>query len=433
MNFQHILIGQLAAISGRTLLLIAGRTLLSLLLISVQLYVLRALVRIIQSWQLNPQKARLLKAVAVGFVTIVNLPLVFFFIEGFFKPNGLLLYSPPRAFESSMRPFAYVFFVWTLGSLFFAAASPVAMACFAFFQFFVRKPAATTKEETVKALDLSRRRFLRTALTAVSAMPFAVSAYGAVAARTRNVVEKVIVPIPDLPTQLDGLTIVQLSDIHAGMFMKESEMAEYVRIANSLKPDLIALTGDFVATHSDQVAPFMRAMSSLKPKYGVFGCLGNHDMFTHSEEALTCGFANAGFKLLRNDNEIIELDGAALNIIGVDYLFATRSTAATLDGVLKRMSLEGTTILLQHAPQLFPQAANFGIDLTLSGHTHGGQIALTIGEMIITPAALSTMFLAGLFKIGDSHLYVNRGLGTTGPPIRINAPPEITHITLKIA
>ncbi|HKA17166.1 MAG TPA: metallophosphoesterase [Blastocatellia bacterium] len=427
---QHIFIDQLVTISGRTLLLIAGRTVLSLLLISVQLYVLRALVRIIHSWQLIGQKARLLKAVVVGFVTIVNLPLVFFFIEGFFRPNGLLLYSPPRAFESAMRPFGYVFFVWTFGSLFFAAASPVVMACFAFFQFFLRKPAARNKEATVEALDLSRRRFLRTALTAVSAMPFAVSAYGAVAARTRNVIEKVIVPIPDLPSQLEGLTIVQLSDIHAGMFMKESEMAEYVRIANSLKPDLIALTGDFVATHSDQVAPFMRAMSPLQARYGVFGCLGNHDMFTRSEEALARGFANAGFKLLRNNNEIIEIDGAVLNVIGVDY-FATRSTAATLDGVLKRISLEGTTILLQHAPQLFPQAANVGIDLTLSGHTHGGQIALTIGEMIITPAALSTMFLAGLFKIGDSHLYVNRGLGTTGPPIRINAPPEITHVTLK--
>lgn len=431
MNYHPIFIDQLAAISGKTLLLIAGRTVLALLLISVQLYVLRALIRIIHSWQLNGQKARLLKAVVVGFVTIVNLPLVFFFVEGFFRPNGLLLYSPPRASESSMRPFAYVFFVWTLGSLFFAAASPMAMACFAFFQFFVRKPAGRTKEATVEVLDLSRRRFLSTALTAVSAMPFAVSAYGAVAARTRNVIEKVIVPIPGLSSQLEGLTIVQLSDIHAGMFMKESEMAEYVRIANSLKPDLIALTGDFVATHSDQVAPFMRAMSSLKARYGVFGCLGNHDMFTRSEENLARGFANAGFKLLRNNNEIIEVDGAALNIIGVDYLFESRSTAATLDGVLKRISLEGTTILLQHAPQLFPQAANFGIDLTLSGHTHGGQIALTIGEMIITPAALSTMFLAGLFKIGDSHLYVNRGLGTSGPPIRINAPPEITHITLK--
>jgi predicted MPP superfamily phosphohydrolase len=271
------------------------------------------------------------------------------------------------------------------------------------------------------------------ALTAASAMPFAVSAYGAIAARTRKVVERVVVPISGLPPQLDGLTIVQLSDVHAGMFMREPQMAEYARIANGLRPDIIALTGDFVATHSDQVEPFMNAMTPLEARYGVFGCLGNHDIFTRSEEALAKRFAAAGFSLLRNRNEIIDIDGAKLNIIGVDYLFASRSTANTLNHVLSELSLEGTTILLQHAPQLFPQAAKFGIDLTLSGHTHGGQIALTIGEMIIAPARISTMFLAGLFKIDDSHLYVNRGLGTTGPPIRINAPPEITHITLRSA
>jgi len=270
-------------------------------------------------------------------------------------------------------------------------------------------------------------------LLAAASMPFAVSAYGAFAARTRKVVEKVVVPITDLPLQLDGLTIVQLSDIHAGMFMRESQMEEYARIASSLKPDIIALTGDFVATTSDQVEPFMRAMSILEAKYGVFGCLGNHDIFTRSEDAIARGFARAGFKLLRNKNEIIDVDGAKLNVMGVDFFFGTPSTASTLDHVLAGLSLEGTTVLLQHAPQLFPQAAKFGIDLTLSGHTHGGQIALTMGNMIIAPARFSTMFLAGLFKIGDSHLYVNRGLGTTGPPIRINAPPEITHLTLRAA
>jgi len=215
--------------------------------------------------------------------------------------------------------------------------------------------------------------------------------------------------------------------------MPQSRMSEYALIASGLKPDIIALTGDFVATHNNQVEPFMSAMSLLEAKYGVFGCLGNHDIFTQSEAALSRRFTSAGFKLLRNKNEIIDIDGAKLNIVGVDYMFASRSTASTLERVLREMDLQGTTILLQHAPQLFPQAAKFGIDLTLSGHTHGGQIALTIGDIIITPARFSTMFLAGLFKIGDSHLYVNRGLGTTGPPIRINAPPEITHITLKAA
>ncbi len=431
MNNPHPAITQLLAFADRTLLIIGARTAFALLLVAVQLYVLRAMLRIIRAMELNRRREKLLTAAAVGFLVIVNLPLGLFIIEGLVSPRSVLLYAPPLAYEQAMRPFAYTFFVWTIGSLFFAAASPVVMGCFAAVQFFRRKQ--TDSQESVRVLDLSRRRFLQVSLAAVSAMPFAVSAYGAVAARRRKVIERIIVPISGLPPQLDGLTVVQLSDIHAGMFMRESQMAEYARIASSLKPDIIALTGDFVATHNDQVDSFMRAMSRLEAKHGVFGCLGNHDIFTHSEEALTRGFASAGFKLLRNKNHLIDIDGATLNMIGVDYLFGSRSTASTLDHVLREIRMEGTTILLQHAPQLFPQAQKFGIDLTLSGHTHGGQIALTIGDMIIAPAALSTMFLAGLFKIGDSHLYVNRGLGTTGPPIRINAPPEITHITLRAA
>ncbi len=423
----------LLAQADRTLLLVVGRAVFALLLVAVQLYVLRAMLQIVRSMQLPREKEKTLNSVVIGVIIGVNLPLGFFLVEGFFSPRELLLYAPPIEYESMIRPFAYTFFTWTIGSLIFAAAAPVAMACFAVVQFFRRKKSDSKEEATVNVFDLSRRRFMRMALVAAASMPFAVSAYGAVAARVRKVVEKVIVPITDLPPQLDGLTIVQLSDIHAGMFMRESQMAEYARIASSLKPDIIALTGDYVATTSDQVEPFMRAMSILEAKYGVFGCLGNHDIFTRSEDAIARGFARAGFKLLRNKNEIIDVDGAKLNVMGVDFFFGTPSTASTLDHVLAGLSLEGTTVLLQHAPQLFPQAAKFGIDLTLSGHTHGGQIALTMGNMIIAPARFSTMFLAGLFKIGDSHLYVNRGLGTTGPPIRINAPPEITHLTLRAA
>lgn len=420
--------------ANRTLLLVGARIVISLLLVAVQLYVARAMFRIVRSAMLPRNKEKPLIAILVVLLCVINIPLAFLIVESVIRPHELLLYAPPLEYEAVVRPFAYVFFVWTMGSLLFAAASPIAMACFAVVQFFRRKKADPHGDEsTIAVFDLSRRRFLRMALTAVASMPFAVSAYGAVAARTGRVVERVIVPIPNLPPQLDGLTIVQLSDIHAGMFMRESQMAEYAGIASSLKPDIIALTGDFVATSNEQVAPFTRAMSALKARYGVFACLGNHDIYTHAEDAIAHRFADAGFKLLRNKNEMINIDGAKLNVIGVDYFFGTRATSNALDQVLRNMSLDGTTILLQHAPQLFPQAAKFGIDLTLSGHTHGGQIALTFGDVIIAPARLSTMFLAGLFKIGESHLYVNRGLGTTGPPIRINAPPEITHITLKTA
>jgi uncharacterized protein len=276
-------------------------------------------------------------------------------------------------------------------------------------------------------VDMSRRRFLQVMLLAAASMPFAMAAYGAVAARSRKAVERIVIPIRGLPPPLDGFTIVQMSDVHAGFFMRESEMRECVEVANSLGPDIVALTGDFVATNTSQAEPFMRAMAGLRPKRGVYGCLGNHDMFTGSEEEFERLFREAGFKLLRSANEMIDVNGAALNIIGVDYL----NSRDSLDRALHGIRLDGTTVLLLHAPYTFPQAAAKGIHLTLSGHTHGGQIALTLGDVILTPARLSTVFLAGLYKIGDSHLYVNRGLGTTGPPIRIGAPPEITHLTLK--
>ena len=415
---------------GRTIFIVGARLVFSALLVAVQLYVLRAFLRIIRSMGLERKKERLLIAAAFALIVILNVPLVIFALEGVLTPRGLLLYSPLPEYESVMRPMAYAFFIWNLGSLFFAVASPVAMALFAAAQFFRGKLNNQGAGVSVEAFDLSRRRFLQMALLAAASMPFAVPAYGAIAARSRKVVERVVVPVAGLPPQLDGLTIAQMSDIHAGLFMRESQIREYVEVANSLNPDIVALTGDFVATKSAQVAPFLTAVSALKAKYGVYGCLGNHDLFANAEELIEGGFAQLGFKLLRGENEIIDVGGAKLNIIGVDYI-GFNSKVRSLKEAMGEISTDGTTLLLLHSPQLFPQAADAGIDLTLSGHTHGGQIALNFGDLVLAPARLSTMFIAGLFKIGDSHLYVNRGLGTTGPPIRIGAPPEITHITLK--
>jgi predicted MPP superfamily phosphohydrolase len=414
----------------RTLLIAGARLGFSLFLVAVQLYVLRAFLRIIRSMELERNRERLLIVAAVALVVMLNLPLLVFAIEGVFTPRQLLLYSPMPEYESLMRPVAYAFFIWNLGSLFFAASAPVAMVLFASAQFFRRKPNNRADDASIEAFDLSRRRFLRMALLAVASMPFAIPAYGAIAARSRKVVERVTVPITGLPPQLDGLTIVQMSDIHSGMFMMESQMREYVKVANGLGPDLVALTGDFVATKSSQVEPFIKAISALKAKYGVYGILGNHDLFSNSGELIESGFARHGFKLLRGANELIDVEGAKLNVIGVDYI-GFNSRIRSVADALRGISTDGTTILLLHSPQLFPQAAEVGIHLTLSGHTHGGQIALNFGGLFLTPARLSTMFIAGLFKIGNSHLYVNRGLGTTGPPIRIGAPPEITHLTLK--
>jgi predicted MPP superfamily phosphohydrolase len=425
-----LIMAELMVLVSSTFAITVVRLIISLLFVAVQLYVLRAFLRIIRSLGLERRREKLLITITVVFIILVNTPLAAFIIEGLINPRSFMLYTPPPGYEKLIKPFAYTFFIWTIGSFFFAAAAPIAMSAFAAVQFFRRRKPGGENGATIEVFDLSRRRFLRMALLAAASMPFAVSAYGAIAARSRKVIERVTVPISGLPPQLDGLTIAQMSDIHSGFFMKESQMREYVGIVNGLNPDIVALTGDFVATKREQVAPFIKAISDLKATHGVYGCLGNHDMFTDSVEELETGFREAGFELLRSRNRIIDIDGAKLNVIGVDYIGLGRNVG-NLNDALRGIKLEGTTILLLHAPYHFPEAAEAGIHLTLSGHTHGGQIALNFGNLIITPARLSTIFLAGLFKIGDSHLYVNRGLGTTGPPIRIGAPPEITHITLK--
>ncbi|HKP12378.1 MAG TPA: metallophosphoesterase, partial [Blastocatellia bacterium] len=382
---------------------------------------------ILRAMGLGERREKMAVAIALALFAVINAPLAWFVVETFVSPRSFLLYAPPPGYERIVRPFAYLFFIWIIGSFFFAAAAPLVMSAYAAVQFFRRRKGAADEGYTLAPVDMSRRRFVQMMLLAAASMPFAMSAYGAVAARSRKVVERVVIPIKGLPPPLDGFTIVQMSDIHAGFFMKESAMRDYVEIANALEPDVVALTGDFVATDDAQVAPFMRAMTGLRARRGVYGCLGNHDMFTGAEDEVERQFRAAGFKLLRGANEVIDVNGAALNIIGVDFI----DSGGSLDNELRGIRLDGTTVLLLHAPYTFPQAAAKGIHLTLSGHTHGGQIALTLGDVILTPARLSTVFLAGLYKIGESHLYVNRGLGTTGPPIRIGAPPEITHLTLK--
>src|SRR5262245_57199035 len=171
---------------ARTVLLAAGRLIFASLLVVVQLYVLRAFLRMIRSLVLDSRREKFLIATTILGVTILNVPLFLFIAESIVHPHGLFLYAPSPGFEGEARPLAYVFFIWTVGSMMFSAAAPAVMACFALVQFFRRRQDPQNLG-SIEAFDLSRRRFLRLALMAAAAMPFAVSAYGAIAARSRKV------------------------------------------------------------------------------------------------------------------------------------------------------------------------------------------------------------------------------------------------------
>src|SRR5215472_5886481 len=182
-----------------TFSLIGIRILLVLLLAGVQFCMARAAFRLIGSVNLEEEVRRRISTAAKSIIALMNAPLALLLLETFVAPRHLLLYSPPDRYQFLVRPISYAFFVWSLGSLFFVIASPIAMAAFASVQFFRRRDNDSGDGATIHVFDLSRRRFLQMGLAAAAAAPFAAAAYGAVAARFRKVVETVVVSIKELP------------------------------------------------------------------------------------------------------------------------------------------------------------------------------------------------------------------------------------------
>lgn len=238
--------------------------------------------------------------------------------------------------------------------------------------------------------------------------------------------------IARLPREFHGFRIVQLSDIHHSPFLTEEEIVETARRANELKPDLIVLTGDYVSHSRDYIAGCARALGTLRARHGVFAVLGNHDHWTDSE-MIVAAFNRQGIRVLCNENVRIALDTSYISLAGIDDLMAGRPDMS--------MALSGThrndiRILLAHNPAVIREAARAGVDLVLSGHTHGGQInwRLLTGRQDRKTARWlrrpSRRLMRGYAQFGLTHLYVNRGLGTVIVPLRYGCPPEITIIEL---
>jgi len=280
-----------------------------------------------------------------------------------------------------------------------------------------------------------RRRFLeRTANVAVAA-PFVGGAYGLLYGRLNLETTSQPIRIARLPGAFEGFRICQLSDIHIGPFMPASEIRKYVAIANGLKPDLTVLTGDFVTSDPSTQQPVVEALSGLRAPFGVFGSLGNHEGWARVEDSITELFRQVGVRILRGTNVEIVAGSGSLNLIGVDFQSNRRfgpsmpveRLLGNIEGLIAR---DRVNILLSHNPDTFDRAAALGIELSLAGHTHGGQAALEFISPEIAPARLVTPYVAGLFQKPGGQLYVNRGIGTIGIPIRIGAPPEITLYSL---
>ena len=278
--------------------------------------------------------------------------------------------------------------------------------------------------------DPARRRLLNATGSALLAAPFAIVGYGMLIERLDFHVREVEIPVPNLPDGLDGLRLLHLSDIHLSAFLSEKDLARVIDTANELHPHLALVTGDLITAAGDPLETCLRQLARLRADAGILGCMGNHEDYAMVENLTEREGARLGIPFLRGRAQPLRFGGAVLNVAGVDY---QRSGKDYLPGA-ERLVLPGAyNLLLSHNPDVFPVAVEKGYDLTLAGHTHGGQVTVEILHQPINAARFFTPFVYGLYRRGAAAEYVTRGIGTIGIPARIGSPPEIALLRLRKA
>jgi predicted MPP superfamily phosphohydrolase len=286
-----------------------------------------------------------------------------------------------------------------------------------------------------QSIDPARRRLLQAAGTAAIGAPFAVIGYGALVERTDFRVRVVDVPIENLPPDLEGLRITLLSDIHMSPYLSETEFARAVDMANETRPHLMLVTGDLISTASDPLNACLRQIGRLKSDFGTWGCFGNHEIYAGAQDYAEQQGRRAGITFLRSSHHLFAFGRARLNVCGVDYQ-SIRYRQNYLCGAERLVVPGAVNILLSHNPDVFPIAARKGYDLTVGGHTHGGQVNVEILDQHWNVAWFFTPYVYGLYETREprpSRAYVTRGIGSVGLPARIGAPPEIAALRLRKA
>ncbi|MEV6032752.1 metallophosphoesterase [Nonomuraea sp. NPDC052116] len=276
---------------------------------------------------------------------------------------------------------------------------------------------------------ISRRLFLGRTTAAIAGVgALGTVGYGMTSALGDPVIERVKVALPKLDSRLSGLRFAVVSDIHLGPLTGRGHTERIVRMINGLEADVVAIVGDLVDGSVAQLGPLAQPLKSLESRYGAYFVTGNHEYFAPSgplewiEE-----LDQLGVRSLRNERVEIRHQGAVLDLAGVNDLNgASAGDGPDFDKALGGRDAGRSTVLLAHQPVQVGQAARHGVDLQLSGHTHGGQIApfnLVVG--------LQQPVISGLATVDGVQVYVTRGAGFWGPPVRVGAPPEITLLELR--
>jgi hypothetical protein len=303
-------------------------------------------------------------------------------------------------------------------------------------------------EESIAGDAITRSEFLSKTALAAAAIPFGTMVYGIISGAHDYRVRRETIKLSNLPKAFDGLRIAQLSDIHSGSFFNKTAVKGGVEMVLQEKPDLIFFTGDLVNNEAIEVKEYIDVFNKLKAPLGIYSITGNHDYGDYhrwnSIEAKQKNFKDLieahrllGFKLLMNENHSLEQSGEKISILGIENWGGRGFTKyGKLDQAYKGTEEAAVKLLLSHDPshwdaQVRPLYKD--IDLMLSGHTHGFQFGIEIGNFKWSPSQYAYKQWAGLYKEASQYLYVNRGFGYLGYPGRIGMPPEITILELKRA
>jgi predicted MPP superfamily phosphohydrolase len=279
-----------------------------------------------------------------------------------------------------------------------------------------------------------RRRLVNAAGNALVAAPFALTGFGALIQRTDFHVREVEIPIENLPGDLQGLRILQLTDIHLGPYLSEHDLARVIDESLNLRPQLVVVTGDLISMADDPLDACLRQIARLRPDAGILGCMGNHEAYARVEDYTAQQGARLGIDFLRGRARPLRFGASTLNVAGVDYQSISERQSYLL-GAERMIAPDAVNVLLSHNPDVFPVAARQGFDFTIAGHTHGGQVTVEILHQSLNVARFITPFVYGKYSLprpsgAAASIYVSRGIGTIGLPVRIGAPPEISLLRL---
>jgi predicted MPP superfamily phosphohydrolase len=261
----------------------------------------------------------------------------------------------------------------------------------------------------------------------LAAVPFVFGLWGVFVGQRRYPRRVVHLAVEGLPRAWAGAKIVQLSDLHVGRFIGPKRLSKLAMRAQAANPDIVLVTGDIVDSSAQFAAQAAEALASIRAPLGVWAVLGNHDHYAGAP-AVRRALEAAGVRVLVNSGTLIERGGSPLWLCGVDDLWH----GADLDAALAAAPTRTPVVLLSHQPNIFPAAAARGVALQLSGHTHAGQIALPFFRQV-SLARLISPFVAGVYRLQNALLYVNRGAGAVRPLIRVGAPPEVAVLSLEPA